>query len=312
MYVDDGITIDQIEGTSGTLSGVTTKSNIDGTKTRSIIHFTYNGLASGFNDLDIDIKLKSKTDPQTTIYVVVYGVKGNVNNISVGLWDRFYYYDNDSLKYEVPINMNSEDIIGVDTINVDKIITNNLDVNNQIDMKRKKITGLGIGTRDDDAVNKLQVDAHILHVVTHRSYFYFTTDLNHSETDTVKFPTNINKYPFSTSSNNNDSNKLIISLDGYYKIIYIDYHKSTSSQFANDSSFKILNSEQSNNELFIVKLKKESDWTQFTINAIIKIENLSSSNKISLKIVGISPKLLGSGFSTFFIRYLYPLNYIKI
>ena len=75
MYVEDGITIDQIEGTSGTLSGITTKSNIDGTKTRSIIHFSYNGLASGFNDLDIDIKLKSKTDPQTTIYVVVYGVK---------------------------------------------------------------------------------------------------------------------------------------------------------------------------------------------------------------------------------------------
>ena len=83
MYVDDGITIDQIEGTSGTLSGITTKSNIDGTKTRSIIYFSYNGLASGFNDLDIDIKLKSKTDPKTTIYVVVYGVKGNVNNVSV-------------------------------------------------------------------------------------------------------------------------------------------------------------------------------------------------------------------------------------
>ena len=62
MYVEDGITIDEIEGASGTLSGVTTKSNIDGTKTRSIIHFSYNGLASGFNDLDIDIKLKSKTD----------------------------------------------------------------------------------------------------------------------------------------------------------------------------------------------------------------------------------------------------------
>ena len=176
MYVKDGITIDQIEGTSGTLSGITTKSNIDGTKTRSIIHFSYNGLASGFNDLDIDIKLKSKTDPQTTIYVVVYGVKGNVNNVSVGLWDRLYYYDNDSIEYEVPI-----------------------------DMKGKKITGLGIGVRDDDAVNKLQVDAQILHFVTHRSYFYFTTDLNHNETDTVKFPTNINKYPFSTVSNNNES-----------------------------------------------------------------------------------------------------------
>ena len=129
MYVDDGITIDQIEGISGTLSGITTKSNIDGTKTRSIIHFSYNGLASGFNDLDIDIKLKSKTDPQTTIYVVVYGVNGNVNNVSVGLWDRLYYYDNDSIKYEVPI-----------------------------DMKSKKIKGVGDGSEDGDAVNVKQLN----------------------------------------------------------------------------------------------------------------------------------------------------------
>ena len=228
MYVDDGITIDQIEGTSGTLSGVTTKSNKDGTKTRSIIHFSYNGLASGFNDLDIDIKLKSKTDPQTTIYVVVYGVKGNVNNVSVSLWDRLYYYDNDSIEYEVPI-----------------------------DMKGKKITGLGIGVRDDDAVNKLQVDAHILHVVTHRSYFYFTTDLNHEETDTVKFPTNINKYPFSTVSNNKESHKLIISLDGYYKIIYTDFYYGEFISYYNNYTFKILNSERSNNELFSVFLKKK-------------------------------------------------------
>ena len=140
MYVDDGITIDEIEGASGTLSGVTTKSNIDGTKTRSIIHFSYNGLASGFNDLDIDIKLKSETDPQTTIYVVVYGVKGNVSNVSVGLWDRLYYYDNDSIEYEVPI-----------------------------DMKGKKINGVGNGTSNSDAVNYQQL---IDHIKTINSYFF--------------------------------------------------------------------------------------------------------------------------------------------
>ena len=153
MYVEDGITIDQIEGTSGTLSGITTKSNIDGTNTRSIIHFNYNGLASGFNDLDIDIKLKSKTDPQTTIYVVVYGVNGNVNNISVDLWDRFYYYDNDSVNYEVPIDMKGKDITGVN-----KIVTNNLDVNGQTDIKGNKIVNLGDGSADNDAVNKSQLN----------------------------------------------------------------------------------------------------------------------------------------------------------
>ena len=128
MYVDNGLTVDEIEGSSGTLSGVTTKSNIDGTKTRSIINFSYNGLASGFNDLDIDIKLKSKTDPQTTIYVVVYGVKGNFDDISVDLWDRLYYYNNESIKYEV-----------------------------SIDMKGKKITEVGNGTSNSDAVNYKQL-----------------------------------------------------------------------------------------------------------------------------------------------------------
>ena len=159
MYVDDGITIDEIDALSGTLSVEKINSKINGTNTQSIIHFTKHTIHHGFDDLDIDIKLKSKTNPQTTIHVVVYGVKGYVNNVSVNLWDRFYYYNNNYLNYEV-----------------------------LIDMKGKKITGLAIGVRDDDAVNKLQVDAHILHVVTHRSYFYFTTDLNHDETDTVKVP----------------------------------------------------------------------------------------------------------------------------
>ena len=53
---------------------------------------------------------------QTTIHVVVYGVKGYVNNVSVNLWDRFYYHDNVSVKYEAPINMNRKDITDVNKI----------------------------------------------------------------------------------------------------------------------------------------------------------------------------------------------------
>ena len=100
MYVDDGITIDEIDTRSGTLSVGKINSEIDGKKTRSIIHFTKNIFAEGFDNLDIDIKLKGKTDPQTTIYVVVYGVEGQVNDVSVNLWDRLYYYGNASVKYE--------------------------------------------------------------------------------------------------------------------------------------------------------------------------------------------------------------------
>ena len=106
MYIDNGITVDEIDSTSGTLVVGKINSKIDGTKTRSIIHFTKYTISPGFDDLDIDIKLKGKTDPQTTINVVVYGVKGQVNNVSVNLWDRFYYYDNTSIKFELPIDMN--------------------------------------------------------------------------------------------------------------------------------------------------------------------------------------------------------------
>ena len=99
MYIDNGITVDEIDATSGTLVVEKINSKIDGTKTRSIIHFTKYTISPGFDDLDIDIKLKGKTDPQTTINVVVYGVKGLVNNVSVNLWDRYYYY---YLKFELP------------------------------------------------------------------------------------------------------------------------------------------------------------------------------------------------------------------
>ena len=104
MYIDDGITIDEIDAQSGTLTVGKINSRIDGTKTQSIIHFTKYTFSSGFDDLDIDIKLKRSRSKrfinitQTTIYIVVYGVKGQVNNVSVNLWDRFYYYDNDSVK----------------------------------------------------------------------------------------------------------------------------------------------------------------------------------------------------------------------
>ena len=74
MYIDDGLTVIQIDASSGTLTVGKINSKINGTNTRSIIHFTKNYISSGFDDLDLDIKLKGKTDPKTTIYVVVYGI----------------------------------------------------------------------------------------------------------------------------------------------------------------------------------------------------------------------------------------------
>ena len=113
MYIEDGITIDEINAVSGTLNVVNINSKIYGTNTRSIIHFTKSFFSSVFDDLEIDIKLKSKTDPQTTIYVVVYGVSGYQNNVDPLVWDRFYYIENKIVHFEAPIDMNGNKITGV-------------------------------------------------------------------------------------------------------------------------------------------------------------------------------------------------------
>ena len=313
MYIDNGITVDEIDSTSGTLVVGKINSKIDGTKTRSIIHFTKYTISPGFDDLDIDIKLKGKTDPQTTINVVVYGVKGQVNNVSVNLWDRFYYYDNASVKFELPVDMNQKDITGVN-----KITTTNLDVHGQIDMKGNKIIGVGDGTSNNDAVNKIQLDAviaqlninintlnnpiktnkdNIATINTNDGYYYFTDQLKHKNRSFVKFPPNINKYPFGLGR---DQFRFRILLDGYYHIIYTDFYK-------NNGQFQV-HDITNGNDLFVMNLSKQSNWTPITINAIVPItvNNGFKHADIQLKFGVFDDALFnGSGYSSFYIRYLH-------
>ena len=316
MYIDDGLTVDQIDASSGTLKVENINSKIDGTHTRSINHFVKYSLSSGFDDLDIDIKLKGKTDPQTTIYVVVYGVKGQVNNVPVNLWDRFYYYDNSSLKYEVPIDMNNKDITGVN-----KITTGDLDVNNQIDMKSKKIIRVGDGVDNSDAVNKAQLDAletYIINInqslttaftnirklseatarkVQAMGYYYFTDQLKHDNANTVKFPSGIDAYPFKSGA---DDFKFRILLDGHYHIIYTDFYKNTGQFKVHDFT--------NGNDLFVMNLDNQSDWTPIAINTIVPItvDNGFNHDDIQFKFrVSDDAIFDGAGYSTFYIRYLH-------
>ena len=150
--------------------------------------------------------------------------------------------------------MNGKDITGVH-----KIVTNDLNVNGHIDMKGKKITGLGIGVRDDDAVNKSQLDAH-------GSYYWFTNQLSHNNQNTVRFPT-INKHPY---LNSQTSNNLRISLIGYYQIIYNDfYEKPGRFVIRNDATAK---------ELFSISLASASSFTPISINAVIHIDYVVEPN----------------------------------
>ena len=310
MYIDNGITVDEIDSTSGTLVVGKINSKIDGTNTRSIIHFTKYTISPGFDDLDIDIKLKGKTDPQTTINVVVYGVKGQVNNVSVNLWDRFYYYDNTSIKFELPVDMNQKDITGVN-----KITTTNLDVHSQIDMKGNKIIGVGDGTSNNDAVNKIQLDAKvatvnnkiiqirndintILNSLTKLKYYYFTDQLKHKHANTVKFPA-INSHPFSAVNN---SEFLKIELDGHYQIIYTDF-------VIHDAQF-IIHDDTNGNDLFVTNLNGSRSWMSITINTVIPITVDNSFNYARIKMYlkkKSSPSAIfhGTENSTFYIKYLH-------
>ena len=311
MYIDNGITVDEIDATSGTLTVGKINSKINGTKTRSIINFIKYTISSGFDDLEIDIKLKGKTDPQTTINVVVYGVKGQVNNVSVNLWDRFYYYDNTSIKFELPVDMNQKDITGVN-----KITTKNLDVHSQIDMKGNKIIGIGDGTSNNDAVNKIQLDAKFAtvnnkviqinnslnNILTQLTYFLFTDQLIHKNHNTVIFPSSINKTPFRSVRGNYD--KLRISLSGKYLVSYTDSYK-------NAGQFQIYDDTNSVYP-FVIYLSNTQKFTEFAISAVINIQtnNGYGYSDIKLRIAKVNskdpnPLLAGSKKSTFYIKYLH-------
>ena len=146
-------------------------------------------LNPSFEDLDIDIKLTGKSDSNTTIYVVVYGVAGYVDFISEKLWDRMFYLDGNHLKLEVPINMNNKKITNID---------------NPID--------------ELDSANKKYVDNSINDKF---KMYYYTNNLKHDNSQIVAL-NKMNKYPFFVDEH---SDYMKISKSGFYELTYNDYYK---------------------------------------------------------------------------------------
>ena len=113
-----------------TVSNVTT--NVFNNHTRSIIHLhKYNNVAP--NRLMIDMVLKNKAGMsyanELTIFVIVYGVSGYVNNVHTSVWDRLFEVTNNSIKFEATIDMDNKQIINVadgahssDAVNVTQLI----------------------------------------------------------------------------------------------------------------------------------------------------------------------------------------------
>ena len=132
-----------------TVSKVTT--NVFNNHTRSIIHLhKYNNVAP--NRLMIDMVLKNKAGVsyanKLTIFVIVYGVSGYVNNVNTSVWDRLFEVINNVIKVESTIDMNKHDIKNVD----------NLSMNKLIDMNNGQIKDLGDSNENGDAVNVKQLN----------------------------------------------------------------------------------------------------------------------------------------------------------
>ena len=165
---------------------------------RTIINFHKYGNI-GIIDLDIDITMKNKGgisyDPTTTIYVIVYGVSGHQNDVESSVWDRVYYIENDKIKFEALIDMNSH-----------------------------KITGVSDGTADDDAINKKQLDSKISELDIPSKVHYYTSILAYNQitknNKIIQF-TNITSYITSNNSHftlNND--RITVSKRGIYQIYF--------------------------------------------------------------------------------------------
>ena len=161
-----------VGATSGTLNVSRTNTNTFSDHSRSIINFHKYIFSSGYEDLDIDIALKNKAgenyDPNTTIYVIVYGVTGHQNEVSTLVWDSAFALENKALKLKANIDMNEHDII-----NVDK-----LSFKDYFDMGGKEIKNLGDGTENGDAANIKQLNEYEDNLVNYISRKITEVDKN--------------------------------------------------------------------------------------------------------------------------------------
>lgn len=187
--------------------------------------------------------------------MVCYGIKGHQSDVPSNVYDALYSVDNGKITFNDTINMGGN-----------------------------KISGLDIGIKDDDAVNKSQIDA----VINRWNHFYFTTDLKHNNQKNVNFPT-INRHPYES-----DTTEIIeTSFEGYHHIIYTDYYKGNADTFRIHTNTTIK---------FSLNFDAKSDWTLLMINAVIKT---NEHDYIQLSFRKGSTYLRGVGYSTFYIKYLH-------
>ena len=154
MYFSDKIDSNNItiNANSGTLSVNRINTKISSNHTRSVINFYKAIIHHSDDELEIDMALKNKSgesyENNTNIFVVVYGVYGTQNDVSIELWDRYLYINDKKIQFEASIDMVNKDIENV----------NDLSINNKLNMNNRQIKYVGDGNENADAVNFKQLN----------------------------------------------------------------------------------------------------------------------------------------------------------
>ena len=241
------------------------------------------------NHLYIDIVIKMKSGksypPKLQTYMVCYGIKGLQTDVPSTVYDALWGVDDGVVTFNEPINMGN-----------------------------KKITGVADGTAINDVVNKSQMYVLETKVTQNKNdisninneinkikrllkFNYNTRGLKHDNEKIIKFP-NFYSYPYQSSSSviGGSLDTIIILEEGYYHIIYTDYYKK-------GGTFKIYHGWDK--VLFDTNLNSKSDWTPFTINAVIRIKFPSGRNSAHIRMKSDDIVFDGINNSSFFIEYLF-------
>ena len=83
---------------------------------------------------------------ELTIFIIIYGVSGYVNNVHTSVWDRLFEVTNNTIKFDIPINMNNHNIKGItdgvenlDAINVKQLNEMESIIENHIKAENDKL-----------------------------------------------------------------------------------------------------------------------------------------------------------------------------
>ena len=134
-------------------------------------------------------------------------------------------------------------------------------------------------------------------IKANRNYYYFTNKLKHNNKNFVNLPLNVDKTAFKTIYDIIYGGVLFLIKSGDYQIIYTDQYKISVSSNVEFQFWDLTNDKK----IFSTKFIPKTSFTPFTINSVI---NVQANTKVGLHSSPINSVLDGTGYSTFFIKYL--------